>query len=522
MLSVEQYLIIFSILLLFAVLASKASSKFGIPSLIIFLCIGMLAGSDGPGGINFDNATLTQYVGIVALIYILFSGGLDTNVQLIKPILKHGIILSTIGVILTCLFLGLFLPYTGQITFKEGLLLGAIVSSTDAAAVFMILRSKGIHLKPNLRSILEFESGANDPMAVFLTIAILELITAAPQPWYHFVVMFVKQMGIGLLAGLLMAFIFYRVINQIRLEFDGLYPVLSLAYIILIYAATQMVGGSGFLAVYLAGVYLGNKKFIHKKSLILFHDGLAWLMQIVMFITLGLMVFPSRLPSVAATGLIVSAFLILVARPMAVFISLIFSKMNFKEKLTISWIGLRGSVPIILATYPYTAGYSKADTFFHLVFFIVFTSVVLQGTTISFIAKLLKVNINPRKRIRFPIEYVPKDDMKGDLFEFELSKGSPVCGRAIVDIDLPANTLIVLVQREGRIIVPRGTTVLSEDDLLLLLADKESLKSLGKIFNSDFDTVTIGNHKDANNNEDNVYPISANDNVNNKAKIVNE
>ncbi|MBF0207707.1 MAG: potassium/proton antiporter [Oligoflexia bacterium] len=487
--SVEQYLIFFSVILLLAVISSKAAAKSGIPSLILFLGIGMLVGSDGPGGIYFNNPKQTQYIGIVSLIYILFSGGIDTNLQLIKPIIKPGVILSTLGVVLTCLFLGFFLPYVSSFTLMEGLLLGAIVSSTDAAAVFMILRAKGVHLKPNLRSLLELESGANDPMAVFLTIAILELIMHQNKTFFSVLMSFVQQMGIGLLFGPFLALIFYNIVNRIRLEFDGLYPVLSLAYVVFIYAIVQYVGGSGFLAVYLAGIYLGNKKFVHKKSLILFHDGLAWLMQIIMFITLGLLVFPSKLVTVASSGFLISVFLILIARPLAVFISLSFSKISLKEKVLISWIGLRGSVPIILATYPYTAGYLKADIIFNLVFFIVLTSVILQGTMIPFVAKKLKLNANPQKRIRFPIEYVPRDEIRGDLFEFEVSASSIICNKSIVNIDLPPNSLIVLIQREGRIIVPRGTTVLVNGDLLLILSDKESVNSLFKLFDTEVDST---------------------------------
>lgn len=490
--SIEYYLVVSSALLILSIFASKASSKFGIPALIIFICIGMIAGIDGPGGIHFDNTKLTQNIGIVALIYILFSGGLDTNFLTIRPIVKQGIILSSLGVILTCISLGIFLPLITHLNFTEGLLLGAIVSSTDAAAVFTILRAKGVNLKPNIRSILELESGANDPIAVFLTITFLEILTGEAKAWHQVIWVFFKQMSIGIMVGLAMAALFYKLVNWIKLEFDGLYPVLSLAFILLIYAITQFLDGSGFLAVYLCGIYLGNKKFIHKKSMLLFHDGIAWLMQIVMFISLGLLVFPSRLPNVAITGILTSVFLILIARPVAVFISLIFSKTSFKEKLIISWVGLRGSVPIILATYPYNAGHPKADVFFHLVFFIVFTSVVAQGTTIPLVAKLLKVKGNNQKRIRFPIEYIPKDNIKGDLFECEIKEDSPLKDKAIVEIDLPCNSLIVLIQREGRIIIPRGSTVLSVGDQLLLLSDRDALKNLSKVFSSAFDSISIG------------------------------
>jgi potassium/hydrogen antiporter len=274
------------------------------------------------------------------------------------------------------------------------------------------------------------------------------------------------------------------VINRLRLEFEGLYPVLSLAGVLFVYGLTTSLGGNGFLAVYVAGILLGNHEFIHKKSLILFHDGLAWLMQITMFLTLGLLVFPRRLPAIAGIGLIVSLFLIFVARPVSVFASLFFAKLNYRRKAFISWVGLRGAAPIILATFPLVAGIPKADTIFNLVFFIVLTSVLLQGTTITQTAKWLKVASPISKRRQYPLEFVSSRDSKSDLVELTIPDDSLIRGEQIVDLHLPKTALIVLLNRNDDFIVPRGGTVLEAGDKLLVLSDKYALPEVRSIIES--------------------------------------
>ena len=375
----ENVLLIGSLLLLISILAGKTSYKFGVPTLILFLSVGMLAGSEGIGKIEFNDPQLAQFIGIVSLNFILFSGGLDTNWRSIKPVLWHGISLSTLGVLLTAVSVGLFVWAITDFSIYEGLLLGSIVSSTDAAAVFSILRSKNMALKANLRPTLELESGSNDPMAYFLTIAFLGLVVNQEQSLWSIVPLFLQQILIGAALGFIFGKLSELVINRITLDFEGLYPVLAIALMFVIFSATDRLGGNGFLAVYLSGVYLGNQDLIHKRTIMRFFDGLAWLMQIVLFLTLGLLVYPSDIVPILGLGILVSGFLILVARPIGVWLSLSFFKMKTRRRWYISWVGLRGAVPIVFATYPLLAGIEKAHMIFNIVFFVSLTSVLNSG-----------------------------------------------------------------------------------------------------------------------------------------------
>jgi len=390
----EEQILISSILLLLCVLVSKISHRVGIPVLLCFLGIGMLAGSDGPGGIYFDNAALAQSIGIVALTLILFSGGLDTQWQAVRPVVWSALSLATIGVLLTTVLVGLAAIFLLHVSLLEGMLLGAIISSTDAAAVFSVLQTSKIRLRERLTSLLELESGCNDPMAVFLTLDLTILLTTPHASVASLVLLFFKEMGIGALCGLLIGKGASLLIPRLHLEVEGLYPVLTIALALFVYGLTAVLGGSGFLAVYLAGMVLGST-LKEVRALNRFHDGLAWLMQIALFITLGLFVFPSHLPPIIISGLLLAGFLIFVARPVSVLISLVFDRMSIGEKLFVSWMGLRGAVPIVLATFPLLAGFSKASLFFNLIFFIVLTSVLLQGLSLTPVAKLLGVIVPP-------------------------------------------------------------------------------------------------------------------------------
>jgi len=394
MISVSEYALIgFALLLLLSVLASKVSERFGIPALLLFLVLGMLAGSDGPGGIYFDDAALAQFVGVTALSLILFSGGLDTDWNSVRPVFKYGLTLSTLGVLLTTLLVGLFTQVVLRSSLLEGLLLGAIVSSTDAAAVFSILRSKGVSLKGQLKPLLELESGSNDPMAVFLTISLVQLLTQPATSLANLILLFGVQMSLGVIAGYVMGKGIVFLANHLRLGYEGLYPVLTLSSVLFTYGVTNLIGGSGFLAVYLAGIVAGNHDFIHRRSLLRFHDGIAWLMQIAMFLTLGLLVFPSRLVPIGGASLLIALWLVFIARPASVFVSLFpIRALSVREKTLVSWVGLRGAVPIVLATYPLLARIPQADLIFNVVFFIVLTSVLLQGTTIPLMARWLGVD----------------------------------------------------------------------------------------------------------------------------------
>jgi cell volume regulation protein A len=444
----------------------------------------MLAGSDGPGGIHFDNASVAQSLGVVALAFILFAGGLETRWEAIRPELWKCLALSTLGVLLTALMVGLFATAVLGFSVLEGMLLGAVVSSTDAAAVFSILRSRNVSLKGRLKPLLELESGSNDPMAVFLTVGMIRLLADPASSVWDLALMFLWQMGLGGMLGYGLGKAMIFTINRSRLEHEGLYSVLTISGVLLIYGSTALMGGSGFLAVYVAGIVMGNQDFIHKKSLTLFHDGLAWLMQIAMFLTLGLLVFPKRLPSVAAVSFLVALFLMLVARPISVFASLAFARLNFRRKLMISWVGLRGAAPIILATFPLVAGIPRADMIFNVVFFIVLTSVLMQGTSIPVVARGLRVAAPISKRQKYPLEFVPTTDSRSDLVEFSIPPNSPIVGKQIVDLHLPKAALIVLLSRNDDFLVPRGGTVLEPEDRLLVLSDKEALAEVRSIVQS--------------------------------------
>lgn len=396
-LTIENILLIGSLLLFISLLAGRTSYKYGVPTLLLFLGVGMLAGSDGIGGIRFDNPAIAQFIGVVALNFILFSGGFSTNLRVIKPIVRQGIVLSTLGVFITALTLGLFVWWLTDWTIYESLLLGSIVSSTDAAAVFSILRAKNMRLRDNLRPTLELESGSNDPMAYVLTIACLSLVVNQDAGLLSIIPMFLLQMVIGGVAGVLFGYISKVLMQRMILGFEGLYPVLVITLMFITFSVTEFVEGNGFLAIYICAIYLGNQPFAHKKDVLKMFDGLAWLMQIVLFLTLGLLVFPSQVIPVAGIGLLISLFLILIARPVSVFVALMPFKMELRRRVYISWVGLRGAVPIVFATYPLIAGIEKAGMIFNVVFFISVTSVLIQGTTLGIVAKWLGVALSEKE-----------------------------------------------------------------------------------------------------------------------------
>ncbi|MEO8773075.1 MAG: potassium/proton antiporter [Gelidibacter sp.] len=474
----ENILLVGSILLFISIIVGKTSYKFGVPTLILFLAIGMLAGSDGIGGIRFDNPKNAQLIGVVALNFILFSGGLDTNFSSIKPILREGLVLSTIGVLLTAVSLGTFVYYVTDFTIYESMLLGSIVSSTDAAAVFSILRSKSLALKKNLRPTLELESGSNDPMAYVLTIAFLTLVINQDQSLGSIVPMFFQQMIVGAAAGFGFGIASKFIINHIKLDFEGLYPVLVIALMFITFSATDFVGGNGFLSIYICALYLGNQDLIHKKTILKMYDGLAWLMQIVLFLTLGLLVFPTQIVPYIGIGLLISLFLIIVARPLAVFISLMFFKMKLRRRFYISWVGLRGAVPIVFATYPLLAGIEKANMMFNIVFFISVTSILIQGTTLSIVAKWLKVGIPEKAKKITEIDQLILDLPKSSLQEFEILPDFFAVNKRIVDVNFPSSAFIVMIKRDKQYIRPGGSTVINAHDVLMVLADtpKDYLK----------------------------------------------
>jgi potassium/hydrogen antiporter len=477
----ELILLIAAAILIISVVLSKVSERIGVPTLLLFLGLGMLAGSDGPGGIYFEDARLAQSLATVALAYILFAGGLETDFSSVRKTLKPGVSLATLGVVITALVTGVFAWQVLGLSWMNSLLIGAIVSSTDAAAVFAVLRSKSVGLKGMLRPLLELESGSNDPMAVFLTVGLIELIKHPHRSFFMLIPLFIQQMALGLVLGYVMARLFIYLINRIALDYEGLYPVLSLGWVLFTYALTAWLGGSGFLAVYISGLVLGSQRFSHKKSLIRFQDGVSWLMHVLMFFTLGLLVYPTKLIPVAGQGLLVALALIFLARPVAVFISLAFSRLSFREKHLISWVGLRGSVPIVLATFPMLAGLEQSHFIFNLVFFIVISSVLLQGTTIPLFARLAKVDAPLVRQRRYPIDFDNSEGMDLQLIDLFVPYGADAAGKTILELNFPKDSLITLISRNEKFIMPGGTTLLQEGDVLLILTNRENMANVQAI-----------------------------------------
>lgn len=484
--TIENIILIGSVLLFISIIVGKPSYRFGIPTLLLFLTIGMLAGSDGIGGIYFDNPEVAQFIGVVSLNFILFSGGLDTKWPSVKPVLKEGIVLSTLGVFLTALGLGYFVYWITEFTLFESLLLGAIVSSTDAAAVFSILRGKNLALKKNLRPTLELESGSNDPMAYVLTIAFLSLVQAPDKGIASILPIFILQMLIGGIAGLLFGKLSKWIINNIKLDFEGLYPALTIALMFITFSATNTLYGNGFLAIYICSVYLGNQNIIHKNTILRMFDGLAWLMQIVLFLTLGLLVYPTQIFPYIGIGLIISLFLIFIARPLAVFISLTPFKMKLRRRFYISWVGLRGAVPIVFATYPLLAGIDKANIIFNIVFFVALSSVLIQGTTISLVAKWLNVGLpESAKKPKLTDEFM-EEHPKTILREIKIKKNTEALGKQIVDLNFPKNAIIAMIERDDNYLIPNGSTILEVNDKIVVLTDKiENIKDVYACLNMD-------------------------------------
>lgn len=473
--SIEEVFVIAALLLIASIVASKVAVRTGIPALLLFVFLGILMGVEGVGGILLDDAYLVQSVGVAALVFILFSGGLSTEWESIRPVIREGVLLSTVGVIVTALSVGWFMNTFFGFSWEGGILLGAIMASTDAAAVFSVLRGSDVHLKGRLSQTLELESGSNDPMAVFLSFGMIGLMTGTTDSALELVPMFFIQMGVGAGLGYALGRLTLVALNRIRLEYDGLYPVLSVSLVMLTYGATTTLGGNGFLAVYIAGVTLGRETFIHKESLNNFHDGLAWLMQIAMFLTLGLKILPSNLIDVAGTGIVVALFLIFIARPLSVFIAAIPTNMTVRERVFISWVGLRGAAPIILATFPLLAGIETPVPIFELVFFVVLTSVLLQGTLIIPAAKWLKLyDADYKDRPSLLAQMMQQTSLNRCMLEITVPYDSTTVGKRIIDLDLPHASLVMLISRADEVIAPRGGTVLEADDRLLIVAGPKS------------------------------------------------
>ncbi len=486
----ELILLLISILFFVSIIADKAGYKFGVPSLLLFLSVGMLFGSDGLG-IAFDNIQMAQAVGTIALCVILFSGGMDTNINDIKPVLAQGIILSTVGVLLTALFTGIAIWWilgktyaSAGVSIVTSLLLASTMSSTDSASVFSIFRAKKMRIKNNLRPMLELESGSNDPMAYVLTITLISIVKSNAEPNYlNAILMVLMQLIIGFIMGYVLGKLVVFLINKLNIENDSLYPILVVTTCIFIFSTTYFLKGNSYLAVYISGLVIGNSKFIHKNSTIRFFDGLTWLFQLFMFLILGLLVNPHELVPIIIPGLLISFVLIFISRPLSVFICLTpFRRMHIRDKAFISWGGLRGAVPIIFAILCLSANIPHARLIFNIVFFCTLVSLIVQGTSLTKVAKLLHL-VGASKKLRKPEHFdidLP-DEIKSVATEITITKDMLQNGSLLMNIGLPENTLAIMVKRDTAFFVPTGKTTLLENDRMLVITDNaETLADFGK------------------------------------------
>jgi len=491
---IELMLLIFSALFFASILAEKTGSRFGVPALLLFLGVGMLFGSDGLG-LQFDNIEVAQMVGTVSLCIILFSGGMGTKNSDIQPVLGPGITLATLGVLLTAVFTGLVLYFLGGNKLGMGLmmclLLASTMGSTDSASVFSILRGRGLNLKHNLRPTLELESGANDPMAYVMTLTFITLCMQGGSPdWGSAVLMLLTQLVIGAAVGWVLGKCLVWSVNRINMDNAALYPLLVLVGSFFVFAVTHYLHGNSFLAVYIAGLVVGNTKFVHKRSTRNYFEAITWLSQLTMFLTLGLLVNPSELKTVLVPGLIISFVMIFVTRPLSVFISLApFKSYTFKDRLFVSWVGLRGAVPIIFAILCRASGVPHSDEMFNIVFLCTLVSLVVQGTSLPLMAKWLGVSEEPEKQPQalsqdFDIEF--PEEIKSVSTEIEVTDQMPCRGKRLMDIKMPEKSLIILVKRGEKYFVPTGKTILHEGDRLMILSDNKvgmetSLRLLGAV-----------------------------------------
>ncbi|KAB8134691.1 potassium/proton antiporter [Gracilibacillus oryzae] len=470
----DQFILLAALILVISVVVTKFSNRLGVPSLVLFILLGMLIGSDGLGYIYFDSAKIAQLIGMVALIIILFEGGIQTKWETIKPVMAPALTLATIGVLITSGLVGLTAKLLFDISWLEAMLIGSIVGSTDAAAVFAVLKGKNI--KENLQSTLEAESGTNDPMAVFLTLSMIQLITLDDLSISGLIFSFFWQMGAGLIIGFLVGKLATISINGINLDSSGLYPLFALAFAFITYSTATLVSASGFLAVYIAAVVIGNSNLTYRHSILRFNEGFGWMAQITMFILLGLFVFPSTLftTSVLWNGLLISLVLMFVARPIATFISLYFFRFSIRENIFLSWAGLRGAVPIVLALFPVLLGLENSQLFFNVVFFVVLLSALVQGSTITKVAGYFNL-LGPEKRqVNHSLELVSLGRSNVEMVEYEVTPSSKLIGKQLKDITFPNRATVNAVIINDRVVAPSGDTAINVDDVLYILVHKGS------------------------------------------------
>ena len=480
----ENILLIGSILLFVSIVVRKTGYRFGVPALLLFLLVGMLFGSDGLG-LQFHNAKIAQFIGMVALSVILFSGGMDTKFKEIRPILSPGIVLSTVGVFLTALFTGLFIWYLSGMSWTNihfplitSLLLASTMSSTDSASVFAILRSQKMNLKHNLRPMLELESGSNDPMAYMLTIVLIQFIQSDGMGTGNIIGSFIIQFLVGAAAGYILGKLAILILNKINIDNQSLYPILLLSFVFFTFAITDLLRGNGYLAVYIAGMMVGNHKITFRKEIATFMDGLTWLFQIIMFLMLGLLVNPHEMIEVAVVALLIGVFMIVIGRPLSVFLCLLpFRKITLKSRLFVSWVGLRGAVPIIFATYPVVANVEGSNMIFNIVFFITIVSLIVQGTSVSFVARLLHLS-TPLEKTGNDFGVELPEEIDTDLSDMTITMEMLNEADTLKDMNLPKGTLVMIVKRGDEFLIPNGTLKLHVGDKLLLISEKNKQETV--------------------------------------------
>lgn len=486
---VDQILLLAAVLILLGVVSSKASARLGLPVLVLFLFVGMLAGERGIGGIAFDNPGAAHALGTLALALILYDGGLQTPVSSIRAVWKPAATLATLGVLVTAAVTGVAAAWILGWSLLGGLLIGAIVGSTDAAAVFAQLRNAGIHIRKRLKSVLEVESASNDPMAIFLTIGLLEVMVNDMPLGLGLLQLFAMQMGVGAAVGLGIGWGAVAVLKRIRLQASGMYPVLVTACGLLAFGLAANLGGSGFLAIFIAGVVVGNSQFAFQRSVFLFHDGMAWLAQITMFVVLGLLIDPMALLEVWKEGLMIALVLMFIARPLAVIPFLAPFGFSKREIALVSWVGLRGSVPIVLAIFPLIFGLPGAPVIFNVVFFVVLISAIVQGSTLAAAARRLGLAETPPAKPAATLEITSLGNVNADIVEYTLAPDSRAVGRRLSQMALPEDTVIAMITRGDEVIPPRGSTLLRANDHLFAVLRPGTRAFVDRAFSQAGDTA---------------------------------
>ena len=462
-----------------SIVIALGAARTGLPVLVLFLGLGMLLGSDGPGGIDFDNAELARRVGTVGLGLILYEGGLQTSWRRLREVAVPAALLSTIGVVVSTLVAGAAAYFLFSLSWLEAILIGAVVASTDAAAVFATLRFT--HIRRRLARTLEAESGGNDPMAIALTLGLIAWIEHPDSYGIDdLVLLVIRQIGLGLIVGVALGLVATWVFARIPGSIGAFAPVASVAAAALAFGAADSIGGSGFLAVYLVGLAVGSTPSRYRRQLVAFHEGIAFVSQVTLFVVLGLLVFPHELPHVALRGFALAFLLMLVARPAAVWASTSISQFTNRERLLLGWAGLRGAVPIVLATFALSSKVPHKETIFNAVFFVVVVSTIVQGTTLERVARSLGL-VSPAPPVpEAPLEVGPMSQL--DLVEFAVAADHAVNGSAVRQLGLPRNALIAVVHRNDEALPPRGSTILRAGDRLFVLVPRKNRADLEDVF----------------------------------------